>query len=108
MDDIIKIAKSLETSSILTDGAAEKVQQEIRRQEGWFLGAMMALMVASFIAPMASLLIQPVVSSLINAISGKRVMRAKKNTRLESYFISITFNDESYVWKKNHKGRKST
>ena len=34
MDDIIKIAKSLETSSILTDGAAEKVQQEIRRQEG--------------------------------------------------------------------------
>ena len=69
---------------------------------------MKALIVASFIAPMASLLIQPVVSSLINAISGKRVMRAKKNTRLESYFISITFNDESYVWKKSHNGRKST
>ena len=34
MDDIIKIVKSSETSSILTDGAAEKVQQEIRKQEG--------------------------------------------------------------------------
>ena len=39
---------------------------------------MMALMVASFIAPMASLLMEPVASSLINAIPGKRVMRAKK------------------------------
>ena len=34
MDDIIKIVKSSETSSILTDGADEKVQQEIRKQEG--------------------------------------------------------------------------
>ena len=44
---------------------------------------MMALMVASFIAPMASLLIQPVAASLINAISGKRIIRAKNDTRLE-------------------------
>ena len=44
---------------------------------------MMALMVASFKATMASLLIQPVASSLINAISGKRVIRAKNDTRLE-------------------------
>ena len=83
MDDIIKMAKSLENSALLTDGAAEALKQEIRKQESWFLGAMMALMVASFKATMASLLIQPVASSLINAISGKRVIRAKNDTRLE-------------------------
>ena len=44
---------------------------------------MMTHMVASFITPMASLLIQPVASSLINAVSGKRVIRAKNDTRLE-------------------------
>ena len=83
MDDIIKTAKSLENSALLTDGAAETLKQEIRKQESWFLGAMMTHMVASFITPMASLLIQPVASSLINAISGKRVIRAKNDTRLE-------------------------
>ena len=83
MNDIIIIAKSLENSALLTDGGAETLKQEIRKQESWFLGAMMTHMVASFITPMASLLIQPVASSLINAISGKRVIRAKNDTRLE-------------------------
>lgn len=35
-------------------------------------------MAASLIAPIASSLIQPEVGSLINAISGKPVMRAEK------------------------------
>ena len=33
MDDIIKTAKSLENSALLTDGAAETLKQEIRKQE---------------------------------------------------------------------------
>ena len=47
------------------------MKHEIKKQEGGFLGAMMAPMAASLIAPMASLFMQPVASSLINAISGK-------------------------------------
>ena len=47
------------------------MKHEIKKQEGGFLGAMMAPMAASLIAPMASLFMKPVASSLINAISGK-------------------------------------
>ena len=55
-------------------------QQNIRKQEGRLLGAMMTPMAASLIAPMASSLKQPVASSLINAITGKGQ---------ESWFLSL-------------------
>ena len=75
----IKIEESLEKSGILIDGASETVNNhEIKRQEGWFLSAMMATMDASLIVLMVSSLIQPVASSLINAITGKGVRRAGK------------------------------
>ena len=50
MDGIIKIAKSLEKSSLLIDGGTEKVKHEIKRQEGGFLRAMMAPLAVSLIA----------------------------------------------------------
>ena len=78
MDDVIIIVESLKQSSLLTDGATETVKHEIKKQEGGFIGAVMALMAASLIAPMASLLIQPVASSLIKAITGKGVRRARR------------------------------
>ena len=53
MDDIIKIVESLGKSDLLIDGATETVKHEIKK-EGGFLGAMMAPVAASFIAPMAS------------------------------------------------------
>lgn len=53
---IIKIVKS---KGLLTDGATETVKDEKTKQEGEFLGAMMA----------------PVAVTLINAISAKGVMR---------------------------------
>ena len=62
MDDIIKIVESLENSGLLIDGATETVKHEIKKQEHRFLGAMMGLMAASLIAPMASSLKEPVVS----------------------------------------------
>ena len=71
MDDIIKIVKSLENSGLLIDGATETVEHKTKNQKGRFLGAMMAPMDVSLIAPMASLLIKPTTSSFINAISGK-------------------------------------
>ena len=59
MHDIIKTVKSLGDLGLLTDGATETVKDEKTKQEGEFLGAMMA----------------PVAASLINAISAKGVMR---------------------------------
>ena len=52
MNDIIKIIKSLEDSGVLIDGVAETVKHEIKKQEGGFLGALLA--------PLAALLVQPV------------------------------------------------
>ena len=68
MNDIIKIIKSLEDSGVLIDGVTEKVKQEIKKQEGWFLGA--------FLAPLAALLVKPVISSVVEGISGRGVRRA--------------------------------
>ena len=70
MDDIIKTVKSLEKSDLLIDGVTETIKHEIKNQEGGFLGAM--------IAPTTSSLMQLVVSSLVNAVTGKGVMRAEK------------------------------
>ena len=71
MTDIIKIIDSPEKSGVWINGATETVKHGIKKQEGGFLGAMMAPMAASLIASMASSFIQPVASSLINAITGK-------------------------------------
>ena len=76
MDDFIKIVDPLEKSGLLIDEGNETVKHEIKKQEGGFLGAVVAPMTASLIVPVASLLVQLVASSLINAISGKGVMRA--------------------------------
>ena len=52
MNDIIKIIKSLEDFGLLIDGVTETVKHEIEKQEGGFLGAL--------IAPLAASLVQPV------------------------------------------------
>ena len=54
MDVIIKIVESLEKSGLLIDVSTETVKHEIKKQEGGFLGAMMAPMTASVIVPRAS------------------------------------------------------
>ena len=69
IDDIIKIVETLDKSGILSDAATEIVKQEIKKQEGEFLGAMMAHMAVSLIAPTVSSLIQPAASLSINAIT---------------------------------------
>ena len=63
MNDIIKIIKSLEDSSALIDAVTETVKYEIKNQEGGFLGALLAILAAS--------LVQPVISSVVNGISGR-------------------------------------
>ena len=65
MNDIIKIIKSLEDSGVLIDGVTETVKHEIKYQEGGFLGALLA--------PLAASLVQPVISSVVQGISGRGV-----------------------------------
>ena len=54
MNDIIKIIKSLEDSGVLIDRVAETIKDEIKRQEGGFLGVLLAPLVASLVQPVIS------------------------------------------------------
>ena len=77
MNDMIKIIKSLEDWGILIDGVTEIVRHEIKKQEGRFLGALLA--------PLAGLLVQPVISSVVKGISGTGVRRGGRG------YINISF-----------------
>ena len=65
MNDIIKIIKSLEDSGVLVDGVTETVKDEIKKQEGGFLGALLAPLAVSL-----------VISSVVKGASGRGVWRA--------------------------------
>ena len=63
----------------------------------------MVPMTASLIAPIVSLLMQSVTSSLKNVTIGKGVMRTGEKQENRYFFIvSITFNDERFG-KKSQK-----
>ena len=68
MNDIIKIIKSLEDSGVLIDGVTETVKDKIKKQEGSFLGALLAALAVS--------VVQAVISLLVKSISGRGVRRA--------------------------------
>ena len=67
MNDIIKIIKLLEDLSVLIDGVTETVKHKIKKQEGGFLGALLA--------PLGASLVQPVISPVVKGISGRGVRR---------------------------------
>ena len=77
MNNIIKIIKSLEDSGVLIDGVTETVKHETKKQEGGFLGALLETLAAS--------LVQPVISSVVNGISGRRARRAGKGYMSKSF-----------------------
>ena len=66
--NIIKIIKSLEESGLYIDGVTETVKDEIIKQEGGFVGALLPPLVAS--------LVQPVISSVVKGISGRGIRRS--------------------------------
>ena len=68
MNDIIKIIKSLEDSGVLIDGVTETVKHQIIKQEGEFLG--------SLLAPLAASVVQSVIFSVVKGISERGVRRA--------------------------------
>ena len=82
IDDIIKIIKLLDDSSVLIDGVTETVKHEIKKQEGGFAGAVLAPLAASFV--------QPVVSSVVKDIAG-RGLSVMSNFNYETRFNGIFF-----------------
>ena len=64
---IIKIIKSLEDWDVLIDGVTETVNHEIKKQEGGFLG--------DLLASLAALLLQPVIFAVVKGIIGRRDKR---------------------------------
>ena len=82
MNDIIKIIKSSEDSSVLIDGVTETVKDEIKKQAGGFLGALLA--------PLAASLLQLVIPSVVKGINGRGVRRAERGYMVKKfYFRSI-------------------
>ena len=64
INDIIKIITSLEDPGVLIDGVTEIVNDKIKKQEGEFLGTLLATLSAS--------LVQPVISSAVKRIKWKK------------------------------------
>ena len=67
MNDIIKIIKSLQDSNVLIDGIIGTVKHEMVKKKGWFL--------PTLLVPLAALLVQPVISSVVKGISESGVTR---------------------------------
>ena len=70
LNNVIKIIKSLEISGVLIDGVTEAVKHEVQKQEGGFLGALLAHLAAS--------LVQLVISAVVKGISVRAIRRAEK------------------------------
>ena len=69
MDDILKIVKSLENSSLLLKGVSETIQHEAKEQRGGFLSMLLGTLGASLLGDI-----------LLKGLSGKGVIRAGEGT----------------------------
>ena len=61
MEDIMKIAKSLEDSGLLLQGVSETIQNEVKEQKGEFFGVLLGTLCASLLG---------------NMLTGKGIIRA--------------------------------
>ena len=66
VDDIIKIVKSLEDSSLLLKGVTQTVQNEVKEQKGGFLNMLLGKLVASLLG---------------NLLTGNGINKAGKKSR---------------------------
>ena len=74
MDDILKIVKSLEDSTVLLKGVSETIQHEAKEQRGGFLSMLLGILGASLLGDILS-----------KGLSGKGVIRAGEGTIRASY-----------------------
>lgn len=69
MDNIVGIIKSLEDSGVLTS-VNETVKHETKKEEGNFLGVVLA--------PLTASLVEPVISSVVKGVSEIRIMSVER------------------------------
>ena len=74
IDDILKIVKSLENSSVLLKGVSETIQHEAKEQRGGFPGILLGTLGASLLGDVLS-----------KGLSGKGVIRAGEGTIRAGY-----------------------
>ena len=74
MDDILKIAKSLEDSGVLLKGVSETIQHEAKEQRGGFFSMLLGTLGASLLEDILS-----------KDLSGKGVIRAGEGTIRAGY-----------------------
>ena len=67
MDDILKIAKSLENTGVLLKGVSETIQNEAKEQRGGFLSILLGTLGTSLLGD-------------ISGLSGKGVIKAGEGT----------------------------
>ena len=79
VNDIIKIIKPLEDLVVLIDEVTETVKHEIKQQEGGILGALLT--------PLATSLVQPVISSIVKGISGRGVRRTERGYMDKKFYL---------------------
>ena len=77
MNNSIKVVKSSEVSGVLIDVVTETVKHVVKKQEGGFLGALLA--------PLATSLVQPVISSVVKGISRRGISRAGRGYMDENF-----------------------
>ena len=77
MNNSIKVVKSSEVSGVLIDGVTETVKHVVKKQEGGFLEALLA--------PLATSLVQPVISSVVKGISRRGISRAGRGYMDENF-----------------------
>ena len=70
MQDLLKIAKSIEDSGILLDGITETVKNEVKEQKGGFLSMLLGTLDASLLG---------------NKLAGRGVIRAGEGTSRGGY-----------------------
>ena len=74
MDDILKIVKSLENSSVLLKGVSKTIQHEAKEQRGGFLSMLLGTLGASLLGDVLS-----------KGLSGKGVIRPGEGTIRDGY-----------------------
>ena len=80
IEDIIKIVKSLEDSSLLLKGVTKTVENELKKQKGGFLSALLGTLRASSLGDL-----------LIGKIKGKGINRAGEGVLRAGYGNKMDF-----------------
>ena len=80
MDDILKIVKSLENSTLLLNGVSETIQHEAKERRGGFLSMLLGTLGASLLGDVLS-----------KGLSGTGVIRAGEETIIGGYGSKRSF-----------------